>query len=168
MALNNNNVKNSFSLTPIAQFVDQVPSYLLPGGLPGAAGGAGAGLANSQAVVWALSRSHVLQFGTFAKNLKSRRKSLRIDEFEKDMSFVLLQLINGLKFLQAQGIEETGWELDSFLLARADNDNYHRLIITEECHKAGAGSMSLCQCALAAMLQLFDIADPVSVARESQ
>ena len=29
MTLNNNNVKNSFSLTPIAQFVDQVPSYLL-------------------------------------------------------------------------------------------------------------------------------------------
>jgi hypothetical protein len=29
MALNNNNVKNSFALTPIAQFVDQVPSYLV-------------------------------------------------------------------------------------------------------------------------------------------
>ena len=123
------------------------------------------------AVVWALSRSHVLQFGTFAKNLKSRRKSLRIDEFEKDMSFVLLQLINGLKFLQAQGIEETGWELDSFLLARADNDNYHRLIITEECHsqvQTGAGAkLSLCQTALAAMLQLFDLPDPVSLARMS-
>ena len=48
MALNNNNVKNSFSLTPIAQFVDQVPSYLLPGGPGDAAGGAGSGLANSQ------------------------------------------------------------------------------------------------------------------------
>jgi len=160
MALNNNNVKNSFSLTPIAQFVDQVPSYLVSG--------AGPRDANSQAVVWALSRSHVLQFGTFAKNLKQRRKSLRVDEFEKDMSFVLLQLINGLKYLQAQGIEETVSDLDKFLLARSDNDNYHRLIITEECHKAGAGTMSLCQCALAAMLQLFDIADPVSVARESQ
>ena len=48
MALNNNNVKNSFSLTPIAQFVDQVPSYLLPGGPGDATGGAGAGLTNSQ------------------------------------------------------------------------------------------------------------------------
>ena len=48
MALNNNNVKNSFSLTPIAQFVDQVPSYLLPGGQGDATGGAGSGLANSQ------------------------------------------------------------------------------------------------------------------------
>ena len=29
MALNNINIKNSFALTPIAQFVDQVPSYLV-------------------------------------------------------------------------------------------------------------------------------------------
>ena len=112
-----------------------------------------------------------MQFGCYAKNLKQRRKTLRLDEFEKDMSFVLLQLINGLKYLQAQGIEETVTDLDKFLLARSDNDNYHRLIITEDC----AGSvnslqdkMSLCQCALAAMLQLFDISDPVGKACESQ
>ena len=38
MALNNNNVKNPFSMTPIAQFVDQVPSYLInqPSAVPGA------------------------------------------------------------------------------------------------------------------------------------
>ena len=29
MTLNNINIKNSFALTPIAQFVDQVPSYLV-------------------------------------------------------------------------------------------------------------------------------------------
>ena len=124
------------------------------------------------AVVWALSRLQVLQFGTFAKNMKTRRKSLRVDEFEKDMSFILLQLINGLKFLQAQGIEETIADLDNFLLARSDNDTNHRLIITEECHKAGSSStqtkMSLCQCALSAMLQLFDIPDPVGKACEPQ
>jgi len=168
MALNNNNVKNPFSMTPIAQFVDQVPSYLLaqPTTTPGA------GHSNNQAVVWALSRLQVLQFGTFAKNMKTRRKSLRVDEFEKDMSFILLQLINGLKFLQAQGIEETIADLDNFLLARSDNDTNHRLIITEECHKAGSSStqtkMSLCQCALSAMLQLFDIPDPVGKACEPQ
>ena len=117
-------------------------------------------------MVWILSRSHVVQFGSYARNLKQRRKSLRVDEFEKDMSFVLLQLINGLKYLQAQGIEETVSDLDNFLLARSDNDNYHRLIITEECHRGSAKKMSLCQCALAAMLQLFDISDPVQVACE--
>ena len=122
------------------------------------------------AVVWALARLQVLQFGAFSRNLKQRRKSLRLDEFEKDMSFVLLQLINGLKFLQAQGIEETIADLDNFLLARSDNDTNHRLIITEECHKpttgTGTARMSLCQCALAAMLQLFDISSPVAVACE--
>lgn len=106
----------------------------------------------------------MVQFGTYAKNLKHRRKSLRVDEFEKDMSFVLLQLINGLKYLQAQGIEETTSDLDNFLLARSDNDNYHRLIITSECHRGTVKKMSLCQCALAAMLQLFDIVEPVQVA----
>ena len=30
MTLSNANVKNSFSLTPIVQLVDEVPSYLLP------------------------------------------------------------------------------------------------------------------------------------------
>merc|ERR1711962_872164 len=57
----------------------------------------------------------------------------------------------------------------------------HRLIITEECHKSpgtgtgsGTGSgtgparMSLCQCALSAMLQLFDIPNPVAAACEPQ
>ena len=125
-------------------------------------------------MVWALQRLQVLQFGAFAKNLKQRRKSLRLDEFEKDMSFVLLQLINGLKFLQAQGIEETIADLDNFLLARSDNDTNHRLIITEECHKPAPSSssspnkMTLCQCALAAMLQLFDIPNPVAAACEPQ
>ena len=128
----------------------------------------------SPAVVWALQRLQVLQFGAFAKNLKQRRKSLRLDEFEKDMSFVLLQLINGLKFLQAQGIEETIADLDNFLLARSDNDTNHRLIITEECHKPASSSsssstkMTLCQCALSAMLQLFDIPNPVAAACEPQ
>jgi len=159
MTLSNGHVKNSFSLTPIVQFVDEVPSYLLPQVSP-----EDNISSSNQAVVWILSRSNVVQFGTYAKNLKHRRKSLRVDEFEKDMSFVLLQLINGLKYLQAQGIEETTSDLDNFLLARSDNDNYHRLIITSECHRGTVKKMSLCQCALAAMLQLFDIVEPVQVA----
>merc|ERR1719382_1975891 len=169
MTLNNINIKNSFALTPIAQFVDQVPSYLVSPS-PGQAN-----TGSMQAVVWALQRLQVLQFGAFAKNLKQRRKSLRLDEFEKDMSFVLLQLINGLKFLQAQGIEETIADLDNFLLARSDNDTNHRLIITEECHKPASSTssssstkMTLCQCALSAMLQLFDIPNPVAAACEPQ
>ena len=247
MALNNINVKNSFALTPIAQFVDHVPSYLVspspgqsntgsmqgklssytlnsnlhsppsppppsPAALPSFCGWPAtrsrppnclppvsltlaptppllpphppsssnpflSQLFPPPAVVWALQRLQVLQFGAFARNLKQRRKSLRLDEFEKDMSFVLLQLINGLKFLQAQGIEETIADLDNFLLARSDNDTNHRLIITEECHKPAPSSssssatvkkMTLCQCALSAMLQLFDIPNPVAAACEPQ
>lgn len=168
MSLNNNNTKNSFSLTPIAQFMDQVPSYLVSSLSPADNGAH----MNSQAVVWALSRLQIQPFETFAKNLKQRRKSRHHEEWEKDMSFILLQLINGLKFLQAQGIEEVVATLDHFLLSRGDNDSNCRLIITEECHALSGASeesrMSLCACALAAMLQLFDIKDPVNLAQEKQ
>ena len=125
------------------------------------------------AVVWVLSRLSILPFPAYARFLKQRRKTLRLAEFEKDLSFVLLQLINGLKFLQAQGIEDTRASLDHFLLARRDNDPNYRLIITEESYSTttsmgggggGKKKMSLCQCALAAMLQLFDLADPIGLA----
>jgi hypothetical protein len=121
-------------------------------------------------VVWVLSRLSILSFPAYARSLKQRRKTLRLAEFEKDLSFILLQLINGLKFLQAQGIEDTRASLDHFLLARRDNDTNYRLIITEESYTTGPGGcpaakkMSLCQCALAAMLQLFDLADPIGLA----
>ena len=42
------------------------------------------------------------------------------------MSFVLLQLMNGLKYLQAQGVEEVGGDLERFLLARAETDTNYR------------------------------------------
>jgi hypothetical protein len=122
------------------------------------------------AVVWVLSRLSILSFPAYARALKTRRKSLRLPDFEKDLSFVLLQLINGLKFLQAQGIEDTLASLDHFLLARRDNDPNYRLIITEESYASSSSTtssapkMSLCACALAAMLQLFDMADPVGLA----
>ncbi len=121
-------------------------------------------------MVWVLSRLSILTFPAYARSLKARRKSLnRLAEFEKDLSFVLLQLINGLKFLQAQGLEDTRASLDHFLLARRDTDENYRLIITEESYSSAAtappaAKMSLCQCALAAMLQLFDLADPVGLA----
>merc|ERR1719348_1363298 len=160
-SLNSNNGRNSFSLKPIAQFVDQVPSYLLEPGSPDSPP------SNNQAVVWALSRLNLLQFHSFAASLKQRRKSRSLDEFEKDISFILLQLINGLKLLQAQGIEETCSQLDRFLLARSEQDTNHRLLITEECHEHIQNpKLTLCQCALSAMLLLFDIPDPVTVATE--
>jgi len=121
----------------------------------------------SAAVVWVLSRLSILSLPAYARALKARRKPLRLPDFEKDLSFLLLQLINGLKFLQAQGIEDTLASLDHFLLARRDNDPNYRLIITEESYAAvpaPSAKMSLCQCALAAMLQLFDMADPVGLA----
>ena len=72
--------------------------------------------------------------------------------WEKEISFVLLQLVNGLKSLQAQGIEEIEACLDQFLLIRADKDPHYRLMIL---NPVSNGPMSLCASALAAMLLFF-------------
>ena len=75
-------------------------------------------------MVWALTRTTIITFPTFARQLRARRKSLRMDEFEKELSFILLQLINGLKFLQAQGREEVAADLDRFLPARIKQSRF--------------------------------------------
>ena len=88
-----------------------------------------------------------------------------MDELEKEISFILLQLINGLKYLQAQGAEDVKGELDRFLLARAEADTNHRLIITEDSDANGSvRRITLCQCALAAMLYMFNMENPVEKA----
>ena len=56
------------------------------------------------------------QISNYNKNLYFQ------EEFEKEMSFILLQVMNGLKYLQAQGVELVNSNLDRFLLAKADND----------------------------------------------
>jgi hypothetical protein len=80
--------------------------------------------------------------------------------WEKEVSFVLLQLTNGLKSLQAQGIEEVTSTLDHFLLVRADKDPHHRIIILDNVQE-GQDKMSLCSTALSAMLLLFQCQTPV-------
>jgi len=100
---------------------------------------------------------------TFARSLAQRRSSLRTEELEKELSFILLQLINGLKYLEAQGTETVPADLRRYLLARHDGDAHYRLIITGEPEEAQR-QISLCECALASMLLLFDVEDPLQVA----
>ena len=89
--------------------------------------------------------------------------------WEKETTFVLLQLINGLKSLQAQGIEEVnGDTLQRFLLVRADQDPQYRMIILDQPQDTGEKCLNLCKTALASMLMLFQIKDPVSKALNSE
>lgn len=81
----------------------------------------------------------------------------RLDDISKDAVFVLLQLVNALKTLQAQGIEELPLSLDTFVLAKdADRDVYYRLYVlqgssSDEPSNASTTSGSLCSCAASAL-----------------
>ena len=70
-------------------------------------------------------RLHVETLESYTKKLANSVK-MTSQAWEKEISFVLLQLINGLKSLQAQGIEEIEASLDQFLLIRADKDPHYR------------------------------------------
>lgn len=59
-------------------------------------------------------------------------KMLTNEETWKDSNFVMLQLVNALKTLQAQGIEELPLSLNSFVLCKdMDKDSNHRLCVLQ-------------------------------------
>ena len=111
-------------------------------------------------------RTQVETLSTFSSKLTTTTK-LNSQSWEKEVSFVLLQLINALKFLQAQGIEEVKPDLEQFILCREDRDSHHRVVIVDSDNVAAddVDGMSLCCTALAAMLTLFHCDDPVDQAR---
>lgn len=104
------------------------------------------------ACVVVLNRMQVDTVQTYGAALRSKAAE---EERWKDGSFVLLQLVNGLKTLQAQGIEEAPLSLSNFVLCREERDPQSRLCIL---HVLGVGLASeggsLCQCALAALKEL--------------
>ena len=128
-------------------------------------------------VLWALSRTTIITLTSFAGSLRHRRASLRPDQLDKELSFLLLQLINSLKYLEAQGVEAVPADLDRFLLARVDGDAHYRLILADDPPSAedvgtggggGRRKLTLCQCALAAMLLVFDAEHPLETAGRAE
>ena len=93
---------------------------------------------------------------------KNVRKSPQ--SWEKEICFVFLQLINALKYLQAQGIEDISVSsLDYFLLVRDDKDPHYRIVMVENHIRQSQKSQitSLCSIGLAAMLLLFKCENPI-------
>ena len=112
------------------------------------------------------SHHHRLQVETlemFASRIsKNVRKSPQ--SWEKEICFVFLQLINALKYLQAQGIEDISVSsLDYFLLVRDDKDPHYRIVMVENHIRQSQKSQitSLCSIGLAAMLLLFKCENPI-------
>lgn len=75
---------------------------------------------------------HTIQSYGEVLRTKGQQNNQQPEEAWKDTSFCLLQLVNALKTLQAQGIEEVPLSLSSFVLCREiDRDTHYRLYVLQ-------------------------------------
>lgn len=82
------------------------------------------------ATIYVLPWLQVNTIQSYSEVLQS--KMLTNEETWKDSNFVMLQLVNALKTLQAQGIEELPLSLNSFVLCKdMDKDSNHRLCVLQ-------------------------------------
>ena len=109
-------------------------------------------------IVYVFGRLQVETLETYTKKLHTSNMN-----WEREISFILLQLINGLKSLQAQGIEEIPQSMDHFLLTRADKDPQYRVVNILEKSTENSEPMTLCNAALASMLTLFQLENPLDL-----
>ncbi|XP_018328356.1 uncharacterized protein LOC108739120 [Agrilus planipennis] len=142
----------NFNLIPITEFVDLVPVQDVPSIVDKDSD-------NCQATIAVHPWMQVHSIKTYSELLKS--KSHSPDDSRKDAYFVLLQLVNALKMLQAQGIEELPDSLTTFVLCREmDKEMHHRLCILQGFGEDSSRNhdeinfVSLCNCAGKALLQL--------------
>ncbi|XP_014486857.1 PREDICTED: serine/arginine repetitive matrix protein 2 isoform X2 [Dinoponera quadriceps] len=141
--------QRDFYLAPIIEFVDTVPKEIV--GKVRSSGNE-----DTEATISVLPRVHVTtvqSFGTLSKDTSNEGAS-------REASFVLLQLVNALKSLQARGIEDTSKFLSDVILCREDKDICYRLYLLQgrlnigPCDEPGEERASLCECALIALQQL--------------
>lgn len=96
-------------------------------------------------------RLQVETLETYAWKMSQIRQ---FQHYEKEISFVLLQIVNGLKSLQAQGIEEVKSQsfLSHFLLVKTDKDPQYRLVILKNSSaQKSEQKLNLCQAFLKVM-----------------
>nr|CAD7602718.1 unnamed protein product [Timema genevievae] len=143
--------RGCFALGPLTEFCDLVPAYYLT---------PTSSMQLVQACVAVLPRLQANTIQSYAASLRERACT-NAEEQMKNSCFVLLQLVNALKHLQAQGMEEAAASLSSFLLCAEEREQVSpRLCVLQG---LGAGTMrsddgekkvSLCQCALIAVREL--------------
>ncbi|XP_066250859.1 uncharacterized protein [Euwallacea similis] len=107
-----------FNFNSVTDFSDLVPGEYCPSNKK-----------QIQATISVLPWLQIHSIQSYSDFLKS--KSTQEDSW-KDGFFVMLQLVNALKMLQAQGIEELPLSLSSFAISKEmDRDSYHRLNIIQ-------------------------------------
>nr|CAI5867098.1 unnamed protein product [Callosobruchus analis] len=138
----------SFAVQAVTEFSDLVPEKYL------ARSKGGDVLVQATISVLPWLQIHTIQ--SYSDHLKS--KSQNAEETWKDSNFVMLQLVNALKTLQAQGIEELPVSLSCFVLCKEmEKDNHHRLCILQQGLATDSDSekhATLCACALKALTLL--------------
>lgn len=139
----------TFNLTPIIEFSDLIPqSYLATFETIDDDN------KQIQATAWILPYLQINTIQSYGDLLKTKTE----EESWKGSNFVMLQLVNALKTLQAQGIEELPMSLSSFVLHKdMDKESHHRLCVllgmtvdlASKSHQEKQGT--LCMCALKAL-----------------
>ncbi|KAJ3641762.1 hypothetical protein Zmor_028241 [Zophobas morio] len=110
-----------------------------------------------QATVGVLPWLQISTLQSYSDTLKLKGSQTH-EETWKDASFIMLQLVNALKILQAQGIEELALSLNSFILCKEmDKESHVRLCVLQglgedlhlkpDCDEYG----TLCMCAAKAL-----------------
>lgn len=134
------------------QFLDYIPQVVLDSFRD-------AELESMQATVLVLNRANIYTIECFSENLP---KTLSVDN-EKELSFIILQLIHSLKSLQAQGIESIDPSFQNLILAKSKSDKYNTLVFLydycyeENDYMSDSCKVSLCQYALMLLFQMLGI-----------
>lgn len=139
--------QKEFYLTPIIEFVDKAPKEMIDKIRP-------AVHEDAEATISVLPCLHVTTVRSFGAMLKDMSN----EGANREASFVLLQLVNALKSLQARGIEDVNGSLNDVIFCR--EDVYYRLYLLQGRLNIDPGDepdeerVSLCECALIALRQL--------------
>lgn len=114
----------TYSLSPITEFSDLIAEKFLNHDNP----------ENDkyiQASIAVLPWLQITTIQSYGENLKNQGNMSQEDTW-KEASFILLQIVNALKILQAQGIEELALSLNSFVLCKElDKDSHQRLCVLQ-------------------------------------
>lgn len=112
------------------------------------------------ASVCVLYRAEVITIENFIEDLPESN----LEELDRELCFILLQLIKGLKVLQAQGIESIDASFQNLILCKTEYDNLHTLVFLSDDMFDDTNSIytsvsenskiSLCQYALMLLFQL--------------
>ncbi|GFW28010.1 uncharacterized protein TNCV_768901 [Trichonephila clavipes] len=146
------NENNDIKYPVFGQFVDYIPKELLENS-------SDAELESMQATILVLDRSNISTIECFTESLPI---SLT-EENEKELCFIILQLIHSLKTLQAQGIESIESSFQNLILAKTKKDKYNTLVFLydncydENDYMSDSCKISLCQYTLMLLFQMLGI-----------